>query len=58
MLTKHQKANLIYPFHAGKVNVNAGNREVKLVIKCVNTNNQPSEMLVICFVFVAKLAGN
>jgi hypothetical protein len=58
MLTKHQKANLIYPFHAGKVNVNAGNREVKLVIKCVNTNNQPSEMLVICVVFVAKLAGN
>lgn len=58
MLTKHQKANLIYPFHAGKVNVNAGNREVKLVIKCVNTNNQLSVMLVDCVVFVAKLAGN
>ena len=58
MLTKHQKANLIYPFHADKVNVNAGNREVKLVIKCVNTNNQLSVMLVVCIVFVAKLAGN
>ncbi len=58
MLTKHQKANLIYPFHADKVNVNAGNREVKLVIKCVNTNNQLLAMLAICFVFVAKLAGS